>query len=285
MAAVEASRSDVPFDTAEPVFRFGHGLRYTNSSGNHWLRFGLLDVRRVIGSRTELYFNGPLLSATENHQFDHTAGCCLQRPEQIVHATDWLASRLNDQVAGSKLGTRRWTVVLHQANQHPISIRQSDGAPQSSSDMRWRYADAKPNAPLRLASGQRVHPCSERLVRGNRQVETFAQTVRIQPQQSSVTADYRAAGRAGQQWRIVLDASGDAAAARPSESALNTGDETQGHAQPSPTWIRQCEDRCTDSRRAVGRPLNCLQISGLDSNNGDVSIDIVSRTRPVFVRP
>ena len=28
MAAVEASRSDVPFDTADPVFRFGDGLRY-----------------------------------------------------------------------------------------------------------------------------------------------------------------------------------------------------------------------------------------------------------------
>ncbi len=28
MAAVEASQSDVPFDTANPVFRFGHGLRY-----------------------------------------------------------------------------------------------------------------------------------------------------------------------------------------------------------------------------------------------------------------
>jgi beta-glucosidase len=28
MAAVEASRSDVPFDTVDPIFRFGHGLRY-----------------------------------------------------------------------------------------------------------------------------------------------------------------------------------------------------------------------------------------------------------------
>jgi beta-glucosidase len=28
MAAVEASRSDVPFDTADPLFTFGHGLRY-----------------------------------------------------------------------------------------------------------------------------------------------------------------------------------------------------------------------------------------------------------------
>jgi len=28
MAAVEANRPDVPFDTADPLFRFGHGLRY-----------------------------------------------------------------------------------------------------------------------------------------------------------------------------------------------------------------------------------------------------------------
>ena len=32
MAAVVASRSDVPFDTADPLFRFGHGLRYHDRS-------------------------------------------------------------------------------------------------------------------------------------------------------------------------------------------------------------------------------------------------------------
>ena len=26
MAAVQASREDVPFDTADPLYRFGHGL-------------------------------------------------------------------------------------------------------------------------------------------------------------------------------------------------------------------------------------------------------------------
>ncbi|KAH8883539.1 glycosyl hydrolase family 3 N terminal domain-containing protein [Thozetella sp. PMI_491] len=31
MSAVEASRSDVPYDTAEPAFRFGHGLRYAGN--------------------------------------------------------------------------------------------------------------------------------------------------------------------------------------------------------------------------------------------------------------
>jgi beta-glucosidase len=30
MAAVEANRPDVPFDTADPLFRFGHGLRYAD---------------------------------------------------------------------------------------------------------------------------------------------------------------------------------------------------------------------------------------------------------------
>jgi hypothetical protein len=35
MAAVEVSRSDVPFDTADPLFRFGHGLRYPDRSNDH----------------------------------------------------------------------------------------------------------------------------------------------------------------------------------------------------------------------------------------------------------
>lgn len=33
MAAVEAGRPDVPFDTADPLFGFGHGLRYSAPSG------------------------------------------------------------------------------------------------------------------------------------------------------------------------------------------------------------------------------------------------------------
>lgn len=32
MKAVEESRSDVPYDTADPAFRFGHGLRYSGKS-------------------------------------------------------------------------------------------------------------------------------------------------------------------------------------------------------------------------------------------------------------
>jgi beta-glucosidase len=35
MAAIEASRSDVPFDTADPLFRFGHGMRYPGGGIDH----------------------------------------------------------------------------------------------------------------------------------------------------------------------------------------------------------------------------------------------------------
>ena len=111
-------------------------------------RPGLLDV--LASSRTEVYFDGSFLGATENHQFDHTVGCRLERLEQIVHATDGLASRLHDQVACCEPGTRGWTVVLHKADQQTLSIRQTDGASQPSGNIRRRYSDTEPNAPFRL---------------------------------------------------------------------------------------------------------------------------------------
>ncbi|GAA2960672.1 glycoside hydrolase family 3 C-terminal domain-containing protein [Microbacterium schleiferi] len=50
MAAVEASRPDVPFDTADPMFRFGHGLTVSRSerrSGCHVARRAR--TRRPVG--------------------------------------------------------------------------------------------------------------------------------------------------------------------------------------------------------------------------------------------
>ena len=93
------------------------------------------------GNGTELYVDGPLLGTAENHQLDHTVSRRLECLEQIVHAANGLASRLHDQVAGCKPGTRRRTVVLDKANQQTLSIRQTDGAPEASGDMRRRYPD------------------------------------------------------------------------------------------------------------------------------------------------
>jgi hypothetical protein len=167
-----------------------------------------------------------------------------------------VASRLHDQVASCESGTRRRAVVLHKADQQTLNIRQPDGPPEASGNMRRRYSDTKPNATFRLALGQGIYLSPEGLIGWNGEVETFSQTVRIQPHQSSLGGDDRAAGRAGQQRGNVLDASGDTPATRPAETPLNTRHETQGHPQPASTWIRQSEDGSADSWRTVSPPLD-----------------------------
>jgi hypothetical protein len=75
----------------------------------------------------------------------------------------------------------------------------------------------------------------------------------------------------------VLDASGDAAAAGSSETPLDARHETERDAQSSTTRIREREDGGTDSRLTVGCPLNGWQIAGLDSNDGEVSVDVMAQ--------
>ena len=106
--------------------------------------------------------------------------------------TGWPAAP-HDQVAGCEPGTRGWTIVLHKANQQTFSIRQTDGTPQTSGDMRRRDSDTKPDAALRLTLSQAVHSRSESLIRRDRKVEPFAQTMSVQAQQPSLGVDYRAA--------------------------------------------------------------------------------------------
>src|SRR5207342_1873468 len=75
---------------------------------------------------------------------------------------------------------------------------------------------------------------------------------------------------------VVLDASGDAAAAGSSEAPLDARHETERDAQSSPTRIRKREDGGTDSRLTVGCPLDGWQLAGLDSNDGEVSVNVMA---------
>ena len=59
--------------------------------------------------------------------------------------------------------------------------------------MRRRDSDTKPDAALRLTLSQAVHSRSESLIRRDRKVEPFAQTMSVQAQQPSLGVDYRAA--------------------------------------------------------------------------------------------
>src|SRR5215212_2761411 len=60
------------------------------------------------------------------------------------------------------------------------------------------------------------------------------------------------------------------------ETPLNTGHEPQRDAQPTPTRIGEREDRSTDCRRTITGPRNGRQISGVDTDDSDVSVDVVS---------
>src|SRR5215212_4341975 len=60
------------------------------------------------------------------------------------------------------------------------------------------------------------------------------------------------------------------------ETPLNTGHEPERDAQPTPARICECEDRSTDRRRTITRPRNGREIPGVDTDDSDVSVDVVS---------
>lgn len=79
------------------------------------------------------------------------------------------------------------------ADQQTLGIRQADGAPHTSSDMRRRYANAKADPAFRLTSGQCVDSGSQRLISGDGQIETFTKPVGVQPEQPALGIDNRTA--------------------------------------------------------------------------------------------
>ena len=93
----------------------------------------------------------------------------------------------------------------------------------------------------------------QRLVGGYGQVKALAEAVRVDAEQPPLGIEDRAAGGAGQQSSGVLEAAGDAAAARAPERPVHAGDEPERHAQPAPAGVGQGEHRRPDrGGRAVG---------------------------------
>ena len=66
-AAVAASRSDVAFDTADPVFRFGHGLRYPELTGSR--------LHEAVGAPAALLRRDPTSSSPTGDQPHRRAAC------------------------------------------------------------------------------------------------------------------------------------------------------------------------------------------------------------------
>jgi hypothetical protein len=162
------------------------------------------------------------------------------------------------------------------ADQQSLRVRQTDGAPHASGDVRRRYANAKSDPSLGLASGQCVDSGSQRLISGNGQIETFTEPVGVQPEQPALGIDDRAARGAGKEWRIVLNASSDSPTTRAAEAALETCDEAQRDAQSSSTRIRESKDRSAEGWRSVRRPFDGWEIPCIDGNDSEITIDILS---------
>jgi hypothetical protein len=183
-----------------------------------------------------LYIDSTLIGTTPDDELNAVVGRG-EGLEKIIHAPNRTTSRLHDQVALCQAGPRGWTVVLHMAYQQPLSIWQTDGAPHPTSNVRWCYANAKPDPSLRLTSSQCVHSSLQRLISGDREIETLAETVGVQAKQPSLRVDDRAARGPRKKWGVVLNASGDSTAPRSAEAPLETCDEAQCDAQSSATGI------------------------------------------------
>jgi hypothetical protein len=121
---------------------------------------------------------------------------------------------------------------------------------------------------------QPLDPAAQRLVGRYGQVETVAQAVRVDPEQLAPGIEDRAARGAGQQRGGVLEAAGDAQAARAAEALVDPRDGPERHPQPAPARVGQGEDRCPDGGRR-GRPRQRGGLAGVGLDDGEVAVDVV----------
>jgi hypothetical protein len=84
-----------------------------------------------------------------------------------------------------------------------------------------RDGDAEVRALVRLTATQRVDPCLEGLVGGERQVEALANAVRAQADERALGVEERAPGRSGSERRGVLERARDPAPAGSPERPLD----------------------------------------------------------------
>ncbi len=201
----------------------------------------------------EYHVDGALLGAAQDGQLEGAAGRRrAQRAEQVVDGADGLARGRDDQVAAGQAGLGGRAVLGDLADEQAVGVRQADRAAQPPGHVAGSDGDAELRRLDGLPAGQRVDPASQRLVGGNGQVEALTQAVRVDPEQLSRGVQDRAARGARQQRSRVLEAAGDAHAARAAEGTVDARDEPERHPQPAAARVGQPEDRRPDRGRLGG---------------------------------
>jgi hypothetical protein len=124
-------------------------------------------------------------------------------------------------------------------------------------------------------------PAAQRLVGGYGQVETLAKAVRVDPEQLSGRIEDGTAEEPGSSGR-VLQAAGDAQAAG-AEGPVDTETDPNVTRSPRPPgWPGR--RRASRWRRCAG-PRQRRNLTGVDLDDGEVAVDVVSGDIPSAVRP
>src|SRR6185312_11857207 len=235
-------------------------------------RAGVLgSVRRVcLGFRfrlavlAECHLDASFVGAAQDGQLNRLAG----RPEG----------------AGCQAGTRGRAVFGDPADEQALGVGETHGAAQSPGHVAGSDRDAELRRPDGFPAGQCVDPAAQRLVGGYGQVEALAEAVRVDPEQLPLRVEDRTARGAGQQWGGVLQAAGDAQAARAAEAPVVAGDGPERHPQSAPARVGQGEHGCPDGGYRGG-PRQRGRLAGVGLDDGEVAVDVAAGHGPLGGTP
>src|SRR6266540_26811 len=174
---------------------------------------------------------GQLLGAAHQRELQRAVlGKRVEDLVELVGVAHLAVAGTDDQVADADPGAAGRATVLDGPDQQPVTLGQADGVAHAPRDAGVGDADAQPWPGGRLAPGERVEPPAQLGVGGDGQVEAVAEAVGVDAEQAALRVDHRPARRAPAERRGVLQAAGDAAAARPAEGAVHGGDEADRDA-------------------------------------------------------
>ena len=87
----------------------------------------------------------------------------------------------------------RWTAVLDVAHEHALTVGQTNGAAHSARNPRRSDADAQSRPLGAFAALQGRHARAQRLISGQRQIETAAQPIGVEADEAAFRVDQSAA--------------------------------------------------------------------------------------------
>src|SRR6185503_7375028 len=192
---------------------------------------------------------------------------------EIVRVDDGLASRRHDQVTDLDPGLSGGTAVLDAADQDAVTLRQADRASEPTRDVIRRDGHTEARSLDGLAFPQGVEAAAERRIGRQREIETLADPVRVQPDEPTLAVEQRPARRAGSEGRRMLDAAGDPPSTGAAERARHRRHEADRDARAATIRCSGAEHGITH-RRVAGTPFDGLRSGRLDRDHREIAVAV-----------